>query len=221
MKWDRKTRRYVTERGRVLHPSEIRKRVATYIEAEQEKVAQLSAEVIEGNLTLAKFFDKMEDLIRQWHTTSGVMAYGGEREMNRERWLRIDNKIEAELSFLQDFKQEMQAAEEVTDILASRSAMYAESTYATYENNVMAREFDNGVTMGRRISEEDDASCDECVDAASTYFSDLADIPEIGSLQCLTNCRCYIEYAEPVTGFTPADFPQALQDAIVATELPA
>src|SRR5262245_50960935 len=80
--------------------------------------------------------------------------------------------------------------------IAARASMYADAAYSTYQNNEAARESDAGITGARRICPEDDASCDECVDAASTFFSAIEDLPEIGSLQCLNNCRCYFEYAE-------------------------
>lgn len=93
------------------------------------------------------------------------------------------------------------AADDAADLIgatiASRAGMYADAAYSTYQNNEAAREFDSGVTLGRRVCEEDGASCDECVDAADTYFVPLDELPEIGSLQCLNNCRCYFEYAEP------------------------
>jgi hypothetical protein len=93
------------------------------------------------------------------------------------------------------------AAEDAADLIGatvpSRAAMYADAAYSTYQNNEAAREFDSGVTLGRRVCEEDGASCDECADAADTFFAPLEDLPEIGSLQCLNNCRCYFEYAEP------------------------
>jgi hypothetical protein len=78
--------------------------------------------------------------------------------------------------------------------IESRAQMYPESSYATYENNVMAREWDEGVTLGRRICAEDDASCEECVSAATEEFIPLDEIPEIGTLQCISNCRCEIEF---------------------------
>jgi hypothetical protein len=88
--------------------------------------------------------------------------------------------------------------------IPGRAGMYAESLYATYENNVVAREVDNGASLGRRVCEEDDQSCDACVEAASTYFEPVEAIPEIGSLTCMTNCRCYFEYAEPNPNLTLA-----------------
>lgn len=89
------------------------------------------------------------------------------------------------------------AADLMGATIPSRAGMYADAAYSTFQNNEMAREFDSGVTLGRRICPEDDASCEDCVSAADTYFVPLDDLPEIGSLQCLNNCRCYFEYAEP------------------------
>lgn len=92
---------------------------------------------------------------------------------------------------------ESAAADLIGATIPSRAGMYADAAYSTYQNNEMAREFDSGVTLGRRVCEEDGGSCDECVDAADTFFVPLDELPEIGSLQCLNNCRCYFEYAEP------------------------
>lgn len=81
--------------------------------------------------------------------------------------------------------------------VSSRSQLYTESLYATYENNVAAREVDAGASLGRRVCEEDQESCEECVAAASTFFEPIENIPEIGSLTCFSNCRCFFEFAEP------------------------
>jgi hypothetical protein len=89
------------------------------------------------------------------------------------------------------------AADLIGATIPARAGMYADAAYGTYQNNEAARESDSGVTLGRRICPEDDASCDDCVDAADTFFAPLDDLPEIGSLQCLNNCRCYFEYASP------------------------
>jgi hypothetical protein len=87
--------------------------------------------------------------------------------------------------------------------IPSRAQMYTDAAYSTYENNVAARETDAGAVGVRRVCEEDEASCDECVDAASDEYSSLGDIADIGSLQCLNNCRCSFEFSyegvEPLT----------------------
>jgi hypothetical protein len=89
------------------------------------------------------------------------------------------------------------AADLMGATIPSRAGMYADAAYSTFQNNELAREFDSGVTLGRRVCAEDDTSCEDCVSAADAYFVPLEDLPAIGSLQCLNNCRCYFETAEP------------------------
>lgn len=74
------------------------------------------------------------------------------------------------------------------------SEMYPNAAYATFANNELFREKDEGVERARRTSEEDGNSCDECISAASDEWQPIDEVPEIGSLQCMSNCRCVIEY---------------------------
>lgn len=79
--------------------------------------------------------------------------------------------------------------------IPSRAELYAESSYATYENNVRAREEDFGATGARRVSENDSHSCDECPELAGEEFQPLDEIKDIGDTPCMSNCRCYFEFS--------------------------
>lgn len=106
---------------------------------------------------------------------------------------------------------ESTAAELIGGTIINRAGMYPEAAYATFQNNVMAREFDSGVTLGRRICAEDQASCEECVGAAndSAEFVPLDDLDEIGSLTCMNNCRCEFEFSLEGVEFATSDMFQA------------
>jgi hypothetical protein len=95
--------------------------------------------------------------------------------------------------------------------IVNRAATYADAAYATFQNNVMAREFDSGITLGRRICAEDEVSCEECVGAArdSEEFVSLDELDEIGSLSCLNNCRCEFEWSLEGVEFATSDVFQA------------
>ena len=215
MIFDPVTRKYIDDYGRVLTEADIRKLISHFIDVEREHVVQQAERVATGELSESAFFDFMVEKIHTWHQVTGLIAYGGESQMDEERWARIDKRIASELEYLDGFKQEAGDM----DSIAGRAGMYADAAYGTYANNVTERELDMGVQMGRRVCEEDTASCDECVEAASTYFSDLSEVAEIGSLQCLSNCRCYIEYAEPIRGLGFEDLPRETQTAIVDASL--
>lgn len=87
--------------------------------------------------------------------------------------------------------------------VGSRGRMYADATYGTYENSVKAREMDNGVLFGRRITEGDGNVCDGCQAAATEEYLPLEEILDIGDAECMSQCRCDIEFSyqgiEPLT----------------------
>lgn len=218
MKWDSKKRRYVDENGRVMSEFQVRREIDEYITEEQAKVEREGEKLLAGLITLAAFFLFMRNKVETWHTVIGSIAYGGRSQVDAERAARIAAKVKTEMLFLNKFREDVKAMTEKARVLAasselkvaeafaqtaasipSRASLYASAAYSTYVNNVTAREFDEGVTLGRRVCAEDDASCDECADAAGSEWRPLDEIEEIGSLQCVNNCRCFIEYAEPLT----------------------
>lgn len=217
MTWDSKKRRYVDEHGRVMSEAQVRREIDEYISQEQAKVEREAGKLLAGAVTLAAFFLFMRHRVEAWHKVTGAIAYGGRAQVDSERAARIAAKIESEMQFLNKFREEAagmvaearalaasseltttQALAETAASIPARASMYANAAYSTYVNNVTAREFDEGVMLGRRVCPEDDASCEECVDAAGTEWRPLDEIEEIGSLQCINNCRCFIEYAEPM-----------------------
>lgn len=280
------TKRAYVENGRVLTPAEVRAHIEDFITSEQAQVDTESKKVLAGTLALAAFFLFLRDKVRQWHSVTGMVAYGGQGQMNLERWKRINEKVQSELGFLDKFQVEAEKglvatrdlashaasiveadesvpagleavverevqvalltdaasrpvavreavksaladsiptemAEEVavqvaTDLaesarmsdliwgqVESRSKMYPSASYSTYINSEKDRESDSGAIGVRRVCEEDEASCDECVAAATDEYVSMDEITDIGTLTCLNNCRCYYEFelfnVEPLT----------------------
>lgn len=77
----------------------------------------------------------------------------------------------------------------------ARAEMYTDSTYATYENNVLAREIDEGggEIRGRRVLEAGD-NCEDCIAASTEEFVPLSELPDIGDSVCGPRCRCEFEF---------------------------
>lgn len=285
MIFDPKRRAYINK-GRVVPASDVRDQLEEFITEQKDEVDRESKKVLAGTLALAVFFSWLKDKIKSWHSISGVIAYGGQSQMNLERWKRINEKVQSELGFLDKFQvdaekglvatrnlaaqaasaveandavpsgleavvqREVHAAlltdaasrptavrEAVKTALAdsiptetaetvatevakdlvestrmseliwgqveSRSRMYTDAAYSTYINSEKDRESDLGAIGVRRVCEEDDASCDDCVAAATDEYVGMDEIADIGTLTCLNNCRCYYEFelfnVEPLT----------------------
>lgn len=78
--------------------------------------------------------------------------------------------------------------------IGSRGRSYADAAYGTYENSVLAREGEAGAVGVRRVSEDDDKSCDDCPLLATDEYVAMDEIADIGDSQCGGNCRCWFEF---------------------------
>ena len=76
----------------------------------------------------------------------------------------------------------------------SRSRSYPNAAYGTYENSVRDRETGAGAIGVRRVSEDDDASCDVCPELATDEYVALNEIADIGDSPCASRCRCWFEF---------------------------
>lgn len=122
MKWNPQRRRYVDESGRAMTPGQVRKHIDDFIVHEQELVAKRARRLLAGNATVEDFFGFMETKVKSWHSITGLIAYGGEPEMNRERWLRINSKIQSELAYLSGFQEEADASFTAAEMIADKVA---------------------------------------------------------------------------------------------------
>jgi hypothetical protein len=190
--YDKRRRIYVDRQGVRLTEREIRDALDEYISSVQEGMAERVVEYTAGAITTKQLFSFLEDEVTALHGASGAIAYGGLPQMDSEKWGRIESRLVTEWGYLNQFQSDVQTAAQSGELsaegIANRAGLYGEAAYSEYMNQVVERETDHGVTLGRRICEADGASCDDCVDAATEDFIPLDDIPEIGTLQCLNNC---------------------------------
>lgn len=217
--WNKRTRRYEDPSGDLLSNRELSKGIDEYRDSVKRGMAEKVSEFTEGRISEASLFKFLKGEVESLHGAAGSIAYGGLRQMTDDKFARIDARVQSELSYLNQFRADVQAAsaEELSaEGIANRAGLYAEAAYSEWLNQTLERERDEGTNLGRRICEADGASCDECVDAATEEFIPLDEIPEIGTLQCLHNCRCEIEFSVEGQQFATSDVFQGIvggQDA--------
>lgn len=124
MNFNPRKRRFLKPNGEELTPAEVRKEVENFITEEKKDVDREANRLLAGLITLPVFFELMREKIQSWHSIAGVIAYGGQSQMNDERWGRINEKIQSELSYLADFEK---AAEESFQAAQQIAAKVAES----------------------------------------------------------------------------------------------
>lgn len=125
MIFDPKARQFISK-GRVIPKSEIHAQLEEFIEEEKQEVDRQAGKVLAGTLALGAFFSWLRGKVKGWHSVAGVIAYGGQSQMNVERWKRINEKVQKELSFLDKWQVEAERGFLATRSLASKAASLVE-----------------------------------------------------------------------------------------------
>ena len=110
MRFDPKTRRYISDNGHALTPAQVRKEVMDYITGEKEKTQNEAQKLIEGKTTLTSFFQRLKSRVVLWHDIAGSIAYGGKAQLDPERRSRIQARTDSELEFLRGFQKQAKAS---------------------------------------------------------------------------------------------------------------
>lgn len=190
--WNPKTRRYVRS-GRSLPPDSVRRFVIATVGLARVRLTTI-AEAYLRHRNRAEWFLNTKGELRAMHTALAMIAQGGKLQMEPKSWARAGQMIRSEMDYLRQFERGV-ANGAVSDAqLLARILNYGDAGRRVYDNMVKRRESDAGMYARRVLGVAD--HCDECLAESSEDFRPVDDVPDIGSLQCLSLCMCTIEYAE-------------------------
>jgi hypothetical protein len=199
--WDRERRRYRDDAGALVPESTVRRWVDEFAASLAVLFAARAARVREahagGTLTmeiLQAWYSVTRLDIRSAHRAATVVAYGGEDEMTDEEWHRADSRVRDEQGFWDTFAAGVFVGSVQMDgRIESRTALYGQAVYSTYENSVRQREQRAGAEQERRILTSGN-SCATCQDQAGLGWSPIGSLNALGDSECRSNCRCFFEY---------------------------
>lgn len=189
------TRYYDLETGRFVSNSEIRAGLEAMIDASAINTNALTQSLIDGRISLADWQMGMMEEIRISHAASAALANGGWAQMTPSDWGYEGSLVKEQYKYLANFAEEIANGTQALDGRALvRSDMYADAVNGTYWEIDKRSMTDEGYDEGRRVLEAGVDHCDDCEEYANDGWMPIEDIPEIGNSQCLTRCRCEIEY---------------------------
>lgn len=128
MIWNPQVRQYEDERGRPIPRSRIRQWLEQYITANKEDITTAVLDLLAAGAAvtlIGEFFSALRDRITTMHGTAGVLAYGGESEMNPERWARVADRISTQFEYLTGFESAVNQARRTTDQIIEHSVLVA------------------------------------------------------------------------------------------------
>lgn len=191
--WNPKTRRYVRN-GKSIPPDSIRRWVLQTVGQARVRLTTI-AEGFVNHRNTAEWFIKSRGELRAMHTALAMIAQGGRHQMTPKAWGRVGQMIKSEMEYLRQFERDVSKGVVSDAELLARVVNYGEAGYKVYSNMVKQREAEAGM-YARRVLDDPDKSCDDCKAAASEEFVPAHEVKEIGDSQCLSLCRCDVEYAE-------------------------
>jgi hypothetical protein len=136
----------------------------------------------------------MQAEIKQAHRAMAVLAKGGKAMMGPRDWGRVGQKIAAQNAYLLRFGAEIATGQVSEAQLANRAQMYADASYATYQNSITLRERAAGVRLARRVLDTGAQHCEDCPPLAALGWIPIEELVPIGATECQVQCRCTIEY---------------------------
>lgn len=155
----------------------------------------LTQSLTDSAISLADWQTGMMEQIKITHTASAALANGGWDNMTQSDWGATGQLIREQYDYLRNYAKEIADGTQPLDGRALvRSDLYADAANGTYWEMDKRAMIVDGYDEGRRVLEPGASHCDDCEEYASDGWMPIEDIPEIGNSQCMTRCRCEIEY---------------------------
>lgn len=154
-----------------------------------QRLTNLTDELEKGEITADEWQKGFERNVTSAHILTAALALGSIRKAVQEPIVR--SRIELELGYGERFGRKVRGDEISQAQIASRARSYllaAGITYGILEQKIRALTY----TEARRIRRASE-SCPGCI-AYSYRWMPIDEMPRIGSLQCKSRCRCFLEY---------------------------
>ena len=132
------------------------------IEKHIRQVNRLAVQLRDGQITVQKFTEQMQERIKRIYTQQFSLAKGGLNTLTALDTTNLSNQIGVQNGFLQNFSEQIRDGRLSYGQINNRAGMYMHSSTQAYERG-----------------------------KASSYRLDLPEYPADGNQICLSNCKCH------------------------------
>jgi hypothetical protein len=184
--------------GQFVSRTAVQGLVEARILQEETRVDRITANLLNGGLSLPQWEKSMAERIKTLHIQSYVLGKGGALQYNR----KLDNAvltpiIEAQYRYLRRFSEAIQAGNLTEAQIRQRAKQYAGAAWSSRETGQFMAHRQNGFAFEQNIL---DRAADNCIDCEYQSFRGVVPIgvisqsSPIGSRQCGGSCRCSMKY---------------------------
>ncbi len=173
--------------------------VFAHISRCRRDLSSLTRRLLAGSITPETWHVEAERILRKAYADVYAFASGGRKRVGS----RLDSILEHEMRFLDGFYLDILSMWPNPDHgeIARRIRMYADRNYAIFWKGRLDIALGSGYSLyARRILGPNENHCRNgerpgCVELASLGWVPALMMTPIGEAQCLTNCKCTIEFS--------------------------
>jgi hypothetical protein len=194
--WDTERRRYTKPDGRAVTAPEQRKVALDIVKSSEAEMRKIGEQLASGKISTAEYAIEMRDAIKGTHSAMAQFAHGGKEQMGAVERGALGREIRAEYEYLNRFVAQIDTGkvDVKSDEFLNRSEMYGSSGWITYTKELGKREKEAGMTLERSFLEAGANHCQDCFDEAGKGWVPIGELIPIGERECITMCRCEMEY---------------------------
>ena len=192
---------YSRSRGRIA-PNVIRGVLDYVIERSRAAAMRDCLEFREGKMSLLQWQERMVGWVKMTNIAGALLASGGLFRISQSEWDIVDRNIDFQLGKLDEFSTALATGLPRDGTVCRRMFMYVQSGRAVYHDIEATRMNERGFSEYRNVltAAEHCEGAGSCVEETNKGWVAIGGLVPIGSRKCLTNCMCYYEYRNPITG---------------------
>lgn len=196
LRWDPERLKFIYGNGKEVKAEDVRRFIDRMVEITGGRLTALGEALLRGDLRVTRWQTLAAKEIKMVHVASFTIGKGGQSQMKPKDEKSLAKILKFQLGKLKDFATGMPSKNERDGRVPSRLEMYGRAAVGTYENSVLDRNKDYGLSIARRVTARGSASCDPCIDEEDIGWQDINEIARIGETPCGARCNCGIEYEE-------------------------
>jgi hypothetical protein len=189
VRFDRRRSQFIID-GRRINYQTIQRLLRRIGLMMRNDMREVTNKLFEEEIGLDEWERTMDRKITSGHWASAALVLGGIGIAAASGFLR--EKITQEKKYADGFKNDIREGKSSRARSVYRAGSYGDSMRGTASNIEQGEAVKNGALRAYRIQLADE-SCPGCVDYGG-FWMPVEDMPEIGSQDCGSHCKCIIIY---------------------------
>jgi hypothetical protein len=201
--WDPRALRYRGPSGAFVSQQAIKQALNTFVRRAQVEIQRLAREMTAGRIPIEEWQRQTANLVKSTHLANAAAAKGGWGQMTPADFGRVGQRLKLQYQHLRKFAKEAATGALTPENIERRAGMYARSAAGAFERS----RFDTfqamasagiKVEMRNKLGKAEHCHTGKgrvgCAEESARGWVRLGDMTLPGERQCLSNCRCSVQY---------------------------